>query len=122
MLPINILHLELLAIFHGLALAWDCNFRVIDCQSNSLEAVSLVKTSPSPRHEFATLIWDINDMLSRPWRVELHHILREGKFCADFLAKHDASQIEDLQVTEHPPQGVGVFLSANARGVPHLRT
>lgn len=46
----NILYLELLAIFHGLSLAWDRGARSVECQSDSLDAVTLVNSIPPSRH------------------------------------------------------------------------
>ncbi|XP_057450413.1 uncharacterized protein LOC130741919 [Lotus japonicus] len=65
----DILLLELLGIFHGLSMAWDLGHRVVECQSNSLHVVELVLATPSVRHMYASLIWDINDLMDRPWRV-----------------------------------------------------
>ncbi|XP_057438018.1 uncharacterized protein LOC130730125 [Lotus japonicus] len=39
---LNILYLELLAIFYGLSMVWDRGDRNVECQSDSLDAVTLV--------------------------------------------------------------------------------
>ncbi|XP_057444725.1 uncharacterized protein LOC130736969 [Lotus japonicus] len=53
----NILHLELLAIYYGLSSAWDRGARTVKCQSDSLDAVTLVNSSPSSsKHIYASLI------------------------------------------------------------------
>lgn len=89
----TILHMELLAIYHGLTLAWDMGFRIVECQSDSLHAVDLVLAPPAPRHLYAALLMDIRDLLARAWNVKLVHTLQEGNVCADFLAKYVLSRM-----------------------------
>ncbi|XP_057418651.1 uncharacterized protein LOC130712852 [Lotus japonicus] len=84
---------ELLAIYYGLNLAWDYGARKVECQSDSLDAVNLVLSNPSQRHMYASLIWDIKDLLARAWDVQLYHTLREGNACADFLANMGRNRI-----------------------------
>lgn len=117
----NILYLELLGIFHGLRLAWDHGARIVECQSDSLDAVSLVHATPSPRHIYASLIWDIKDLLGRDWRVDVYHVLREGNVCADFLAKIGAEQDSSLVFIDHPLDGLSLLLLADAMGVSRVR-
>ncbi|XP_057440722.1 uncharacterized protein LOC130732747 [Lotus japonicus] len=116
-----ILHLELLGMFHGLSLAWEQGYRIVECQSDSQDAVTLVKSTPSSCHRYAALVWDIKDLQSRDWIVELRHTLREGNACADLLAKHGADQNDDLVITENPIAGLGVLLLADACGVSFVR-
>ncbi|XP_057418881.1 uncharacterized protein LOC130713097 [Lotus japonicus] len=116
-----ILHLELLGIHQGLTLAWERGYRVVECQSDSLDAVNLILSVPPSRHLYASLIWDIKDLLSRTWMVKLHHTLREGNACADFLAKHGASQNEALVLVEQPVAALGLLLLADAAGVSFVR-
>ncbi|XP_057432409.1 uncharacterized protein LOC130725174 [Lotus japonicus] len=62
---LDILLLELLVIYHGLAMAWDPRYRTVECQSNFLHAVGLVLSTPASRHMYALLIWDIKDLSDR---------------------------------------------------------
>lgn len=117
----DILFLELLAIFHGLTMAWELGYRIVECQSDSLHAVSLVLAPPVARHLYASLLWDIKDLLERSWRVKLVLTLREGNMCADLLAKHGANQDEELVFIENPWQGLGSLLLAYELGVSFLR-
>lgn len=57
--------MKLLAMFHCLSIAWDRGARVVECQSDSLDAVTLVNFVPLSRHLYASLIWDIKDLLGR---------------------------------------------------------
>ncbi|XP_057432510.1 uncharacterized protein LOC130725282 [Lotus japonicus] len=102
-------------------MAWDRGYRVVECQSDSMNAVRLIESTPPSGHVFASLVWDIKDLLSRPWEVLLKHTLREGNACADFLTKHGADQQGDLVVVEEPPQDIALLLLADASGVASMR-
>lgn len=116
-----ILRLELLAIFQGLSMAWERGYRVVDCQSDSMDAVNLVMSVPPTRHLYVSLIWDIKDLLARDWLVDIHHILREGNACADFLAKHGAGQDQEFVSIDQPSPDLGLLLLADASGVAFER-
>lgn len=83
--------------------------------------MNLVKGDPASRHLYAVVVWDIKDLLNRAWRVELHHSLREGNACADYMAKFGASQDEALVVVETPLVGLSQLLVADALGITSLR-
>ncbi|XP_057455887.1 uncharacterized protein LOC130747081 [Lotus japonicus] len=116
-----ILHLELQALFHGLTVVWEQGYKRVDCQSDSLTAVTLVESVSPSTHLYASLIWDIKDLLGRAWTVNLHHTLKEGNACADFLAKHGASQGDVLVVIEDLIPRLGLLLLADASGFSSLR-
>ncbi|XP_057444948.1 uncharacterized protein LOC130737208 [Lotus japonicus] len=88
---------------------------------DSLHVVVLVKYTPSSRHVYAPLIWDIKDLLSRSWRMELVHTIQEGNACADFLAKFGVAQAKELVELVAPSDGLRPFLLANAMGASFLR-
>ncbi|XP_057429487.1 uncharacterized protein LOC130722687 [Lotus japonicus] len=117
----EILQLELLAIFNGLSLAWDKGFRIVECFSDTQDALSLVFPGPSPRHSIAPLMWDINDLLECPWMVDLKHTLRDENACADFLTKLGAHQEGPLISVMAPPKGLGTLLLADSMGVSFVR-
>lgn len=88
----NPLLAELLAIKHGLNLAWEGGFRNIICETDSQEAVQLIHaTSPHALHVFADTMEQILDLMQRSWLVEMHHVFREANACADFLARYNTS-------------------------------
>lgn len=96
--------------------AWDQHFRIVDCQTDSLDTLTLVKSVPSFRHEYASLTWDVKDLLDRSWKGEIHHALREENGCADFLAKHDPRQGEYLVRIVFALEGLSPLLLAGAMG------
>lgn len=77
-----------MAIYHGLAISWDPGYRIVECQSDFLNAVGLVLSTLASWQMYASLIWDIKDLMDHLRRVKLVHELQEGIACADFLAKH----------------------------------
>lgn len=84
--------MELLAIFHGLQIAWNLGHRKVDCFfSDSLLHVILIQKPPSHFHVDVVLVSFILDLLMRDWVVWVAHVLREGNAYADFLAKAGAS-------------------------------
>ncbi|XP_057444631.1 uncharacterized protein LOC130736871 [Lotus japonicus] len=121
----SVLAMELLAVFKGLQLAWDGGFRRVVCFTDSLLAVSLILRPPSEFHENAAIIRAIGDLLNRSWEVHLQHTLREGNFCADFLAKAGARQQSEylpvMTLLLDPPSFETVtLLLALARKLDHM--
>lgn len=97
-----VLRMELLAIFHGLELAWNLEHRQVECFSDSLLAVNLIQTPPSHFHVEAVLLHHILGLLHRDWNARVTHVLREGNACANFLAKAGASQECSLSIYRIP--------------------
>nr|KYP37133.1 Putative ribonuclease H protein At1g65750 family [Cajanus cajan] len=67
---------ELLAILHGMKLAWRANFRNILCVSDSLLAVNLVLGPLDVLHKYAPIIAHIKELLQQSWSVCVCHSLR----------------------------------------------
>src|ERR1044072_2929243 len=118
----TVLCMELMAIYHGLRLAWEHGFRKVLCLTDSLLSVSLIQTQLSQFHEYAVIVGNIKALLRREWEVRLCHTLREGNMCADFLAKAGARQDHSLEVLVSPPPGLGPLLCADAAGVSFIRS
>lgn len=116
-----ILKAELLAILNGLKLAWERGFKVLYCYTDLMHALSLIKEQQGEFHRHATIIQDIRDLLAFPWKVEMHHTLREGNQCADFFAKLGASDTTKLRIFLSPPPDLGVSLAGDAAGVSFPR-
>lgn len=51
----------------------------------------------------------------------VRHTLWEGNSCADFLAKHGASQDEAPVLVSSPLEGMSLLLLANSMGVSFLK-
>jgi len=99
----DILFAELSALYQGLILDINLNFEEVACYSDSLLTVNLIKEDLNHFHVYAVLIQNIKDLFSSR-NFSLHHSLREGNQCADFLANLGASNDEVLSIHSNPPQ------------------
>lgn len=86
-----------------------------------LSILTLLNFVPSPTHLYASLVWDIKEILNRSWIVAFHHTLREGNAFAEFLVKHGAHQDGALVVTKHSSEGMRLLLLANDIGITSMR-
>lgn len=122
----DVLKAELLGILNGLKIAWDRGFRDIICYTDSMNAMQLIKEQQADFHRYATIVQEIKDLLILPWKVAMHHTLREGNQSADLLAKWGASISDQLKIFEVPPPEMGLVLAGDVagvafpRGFPHL--
>jgi len=98
----DILFAELTTIHKGMLLAVEKGIDVMVCYSYSLLSVKLLTDSNSYYHAYAVLIQDIKDLLSSR-NYSIHHCLREGNQCADFMAKLGANSNEEFARHTSPP-------------------
>ncbi|GAU47648.1 hypothetical protein TSUD_27720 [Trifolium subterraneum] len=112
----NILHAELMALYHGLLLAWQLNIKELWCYSDSETAIKLITEPVDEWHHYAAILLNIKDILAREWRVNIAHTFREGNACADYLAKLGACNNEALSVMTNPPASLNLLLLADASG------
>jgi len=96
------------------------NFEELACYSDSLLAVNLIKEDLNQFHVYAVLIQNIKDIMSS-LQVNLHHTLREGNQCADFIAKHGAANDGNLTLHSSPPEDLLPLLRTDELGVLFLR-
>lgn len=73
-LLINLLA-ELQAIKHGLQLSWQFQMRQVVCESDSLEAIDLIKKADLKFHSYASIISHIRLLLNQDCQVNLVHII-----------------------------------------------
>ena len=116
----DMLHAELTAIYFGLSTAKDLGITPLACYSDSLLAINTIKEASSKFHVYAVLIHEIKTLLSQA-NVSLHHTLREGNQCADFLAKLGASSDDFMLLHPHPPDDLRPLLRIDASGTLFLR-
>jgi ribonuclease HI len=116
----DILFAELSALYQGLILAINLNYEGVTCYSDSLLTVNLIKEDLNHFHVYAVLIQNIKDLLSSR-NFSLHHSLRQGNQCADFLAKLGASNDVDLAIHSNPPEGLPPLLQSDELGTLFLR-
>lgn len=117
----SILQAELLALYHGLRVAWDQGHRHLVCYSDSTLAIQLVNTTVNPWHLFAPIISNIKDLMARDWHLQLSHTWREANATADFMAKMGANCNEAWQEFAEPPDGILPLLQDDALRVQFAR-
>jgi ribonuclease HI len=116
----DILLAELTAIYHGLSLAIDMGLDNLVCYSDSLLSINLITVNTLKFHIYAVLLQDIKDLL-RNRNFTLHHTLREGNYCADFLAKLGASSEDVFTVHPSPPIDLPALIRNDASGTLFTR-
>ncbi|XP_024632475.1 uncharacterized protein [Medicago truncatula] len=114
----DILLAELTAIFHGLHLAVNMGLDDIVFYSDSLLSINLITIDTPKFHIYAVLLQDIKDLLRNR---TLHHTLREGNLCADFLAKMEVSSEDVFIVHPLPPADLLPLIRSDASGTCYLR-
>jgi ribonuclease HI len=117
----SILQAELLAIYHGLRVAWDQGHRHLVCYSDSTLALQLISTEVNSWHLFAPIINNIKELMARDWNLQLIHTWREANATADFLAKMGANSNEAWHEFLVPPDGVLPCLQDDALRVQFAR-
>jgi ribonuclease HI len=117
----TILHVELLAIYHGLQVAWDQGHRNIICYSDSTLSLQLIGEKVNPWHHYASILANISDLVKRNWNVCFRHTKREANSVADLLAKTGAAGTSNWTAMRIPPPAAIPFLQADADRVLFLR-
>lgn len=72
------------------------------CESDSMEVIEIIKVADVKFHTYAWSINGIRNLLTRDWRVDITHELREGIQVADFLAKMGAKNGHPCSALEEP--------------------
>lgn len=112
---------ELHAVRQSLIWCWDQGWRNVCCESDSLEAVSLVNTAALQHHLYAGIIFDIRSLLGWDWTASVLHVLREANQVADFLAKAGSRSQQSWSVVVSPPREFSNLLQVDASSVAFPR-
>ncbi|KAK8473414.1 hypothetical protein PHAVU_001G128200 [Phaseolus vulgaris] len=105
---------DLFAICQGLITAWDLGYRTVLVETDSLEAINLIKEANIEDCAYGDLLADIRSLMQRNWSLDLIHSLRQDNACADILSKLGAEQHEVYCFLAHPPQQLQLALLADA--------
>jgi len=111
----DILFAELTAIYRGFLLATEMGLQELVCYTDSLLSISLITGHASNFHVYAVLIQDIKDLLSST-NFTIHHCLREGNQCADYMAKLGANSNDDLAYHATPPSDLLPLIRSDSMG------
>uniref|UniRef100_A0A2C9V942 Uncharacterized protein n=1 Tax=Manihot esculenta TaxID=3983 RepID=A0A2C9V942_MANES len=111
---------ELWAIFDGLTLAWNMNFRrlVVDCDNARL--VKLLKTV----NEVAitsSLLARIKELLNRDWIVKFQYVFREANLVADSVAKMSNPNHRGVRLLDNCPPVLRPILEEDRLGKVRTR-
>ncbi|MED6139509.1 hypothetical protein PIB30_084482, partial [Stylosanthes scabra] len=102
---------ELLAIWHGLTLAWNQGSRSVICETDCLEALNLIHlTDISPTVDHYDLLSDIKALSNRDWTIHVTLIQRSANNAADLLAKCAARNQDDYFIWNQPSIDLMVLL------------
>ena len=102
---------ELFGILHGLALALDLGYKDLVCESDCLEAVTLLHSKGLHRfHRHASILAAIMMLMERGVSVEFVHVVREVNACADFLAKQGVRASTRRHIWITPPSDMESLL------------
>ncbi|MED6182139.1 hypothetical protein PIB30_025856 [Stylosanthes scabra] len=81
--------LDIKRIWKGLLLAWEAGYKEVYCETDCHEAYVLLKDFNIPScSEESALVLKTQQILLRPWRVEVALIQRNANRVADAMAKH----------------------------------
>jgi len=109
----DILLAELTAIHRGLRLAFDMGLDDLVCYLDSLLSINLITVDTPSYHIYAVLLQDIKDLLGIR-NFTLHHTLREGNRCVDYMAKMGASSKDVFIMHPSPPVDLLPLLKIDA--------
>ncbi|XLT60596.1 hypothetical protein S245_053503 [Arachis hypogaea] len=112
---------ELMAIRHGLWLAWQSGYRKVECESDCMVALKIIHDNAEGFPEFEHIVEEIHRFMLLEWDVIVYHIMREGNSCADFLAKMGSSSNSTFSLMMNPPPELTALLLADSKGVLYSR-
>lgn len=72
-------------------------------------------------HPYALIVDHVRLFMQRLWRLSFNHSLREGNFCADWLAKFSLSMDRGSRIWHLCPSDLSNTLLADAMGVERRR-
>lgn len=107
---------ELIAVKNGLIHAWQEGARSVQCESDSLDVISLLTNANHLSfHVHGNVTHDIPQLMRRDWTVTFTHALREANMAADFMAKN-AVHFAAWMVWRDPPSLLGSLLLKDSLG------
>lgn len=81
-----IIEYELLGIFHGINLAWDTGFRMMDVECDSSSAVALLNNPLVSTHHLFSIINCFILKIREDWNCSVKHVFCEQNYAANTLA------------------------------------
>ena len=97
---------ELLALEHGLRLAWELGYRSIICATDCQEAITALNTVDVSSYWACHTIRRVKSLLSQDWSVTIEAIPRDKNAIADALACKASRDGSSHSVWSYPPAWV----------------
>lgn len=92
------------------------------CEFDSHATLDLISEGTSNMHPFSSQVKHIRKSLNFNWHLNFLHTLREGNFCAYWLAKQGAAAFHGVSVlSSDSPSPLSGTLLADAIGVIRIR-
>ncbi|GKV35026.1 hypothetical protein SLEP1_g43346 [Rubroshorea leprosula] len=112
---------EFWGVRDGLIMARNWGIQNIIVDMDSLIVFKLLSNYDSVNHPFHTMILECRELMAQIPHVRLHHIFREANQCADHLAAIGHT-VTGFVCFVNCPQGLGLYLDADVRGIGFPRT
>ena len=113
---------ELVAVWQGLAMAWQLGFKFIRLELDSNVVLTwLTNTTVSYCTNMMPLICDCRSLMDREWVVQVQHVYCEANACADALAKWGTHQHELLSMYNGCPSFVYMYYVKDLAGLGSTR-
>ncbi|KAF7837231.1 uncharacterized protein G2W53_005713 [Senna tora] len=116
----NSLKAEIWAICRGIiaARSLSCSHLIIETDSTVAKSLILDINTPTTHHLFPIIVL-CRENTQGLTRLEFNHTLREGNYCADFLAKKAFLDRSSYTVFAKVPPGVSIYLEPLAIALDH---
>ncbi|KAK9912978.1 hypothetical protein M0R45_036807 [Rubus argutus] len=112
----QVLEAELWGLIKGMDLAWNCGYRSLEIEMDSLVAVHLVLSPIDNSHPLFSLVVNCQELLERDWRVILTHVYRERNSVADMMASLGHCCDHGCRTFTSPPSEVIKLYEADLLG------
>lgn len=114
------LEAELWGIYRGLTIIMQKDLANIQIETDSTQAMELIRDGPTANSPFRALIEDAHFLLRR-CQCSIEAIPREANTSADAMANLGVNQQEHLIVIEDPPSSISALLVADMMHVGSRR-
>lgn len=112
---------ELWGIFEALKLALSLQIDHLIIEADSTAAITSLQQQDQENHPSWALISNCQSLMTCFSAYHIHHVLREGNKCADYLANLACDFSEGTIILDTPPAELENLLNNDASGAPSLR-
>lgn len=102
---------KLFGTLTGLELAWRLGYRKIFLESDSRQAMDLVKQGCHMSHPFAFMVGQIHSLIEFDWEIITLNIRRDQNHIADWLASLAHDSVDGFQFFLLFLMGAGTYFS-----------